>query len=507
MVSNDLEKSLRDDIGRHLDERVSGLQQEVARLQTQVDDAFARFAERLGDMGEASAAIAASVSEHLHTAFTEGIEEAATKSVRARAASDVALIKAALDDIDNQRTQTDILSALVNRAASFAPRIAFFIIKNNRATGWRARGLEGTIGDDAVREISLPLEARTLLGEIVESKQTWSGAANAHDQNAEIYRRLGGDTAPERLVAVPLVARNKTVAALYADSADLDAEAINLEAIETLVRVAGMAVELLATQRPAPTMTRTPPAPQPFVPPPPSVAPASRHTSTQPFTHTPPLPAPGATDDLNASDNANDASETASSFDAASQSSFDAMPPAPSAVVDDGMTNPQEQDFAAQDSAETSVATTGEFDAASPAPYSDATGDNGEASPTEAAHAPTPLGARRAYGRGAAADLPIEVTDEEEKRLHNDARRYARLLVSEIKLYNEQKVRDGRTEGGIYPRLREEIDRSREMYDKRVRPEVAARYDYFHTEIVNTLAEGDPAKLGDGYPGTTAAAT
>jgi hypothetical protein len=84
--------------------------------------------------------------------------------------------------------------------------------------------------------------------------------------------------------------------------------------------------------------------------------------------------------------------------------------------------------------------------------------------------------------------------------LHNDARRFARLLVSEIKLYNEQKVREGRTQGDIYERLREDIDRSRQMYDKRVAPPVAARYDYFYHELVSTLAEGDPSKLGSDYP-------
>jgi hypothetical protein len=102
--------------------------------------------------------------------------------------------------------------------------------------------------------------------------------------------------------------------------------------------------------------------------------------------------------------------------------------------------------------------------------------------------------------------LPVDVASDEERRLHNDARRFARLLVSEIKLYNEQKVSEGRAQGDLYGRLREYIDRSREMYDKRVKPEVAGRYDYFHHEIVNTLAEGDEAKLGGAYPGATVSA-
>ena len=40
--------------------------------------------------------------------------------------------------------------------------------------------------------------------------------------------------------------------------------------------------------------------------------------------------------------------------------------------------------------------------------------------------------------------MPVEVHGEEERRLHNDARRFARLLISEIKLYNEAAVRVGR---------------------------------------------------------------
>ncbi len=103
-------------------------------------------------------------------------------------------------------------------------------------------------------------------------------------------------------------------------------------------------------------------------------------------------------------------------------------------------------------------------------------------------------------------ELPVEVESDEEKRLHIDAQRFARLLVSEIKLYNEQKVADGREQNDLYERLREYIDRSRDMYDKRVKPEVAQKYDYFHHELVTTLAVGDAAKLGNAYPGATVSA-
>ncbi len=76
------------------------------------------------------------------------------------------------------------------------------------------------------------------------------------------------------------------------------------------------------------------------------------------------------------------------------------------------------------------------------------------------------------------------------------ARRYAKLLVSEIKLYNESAVRLGREKRDLMNRLRPEIDRARKLYEERVSPTVAGRGSYFQQELVQTLADGDPALLG-----------
>jgi hypothetical protein len=76
------------------------------------------------------------------------------------------------------------------------------------------------------------------------------------------------------------------------------------------------------------------------------------------------------------------------------------------------------------------------------------------------------------------------------------ARRYARLLVSEIKLYNEGAVRVGRQQRDLRQRLRGEIDRALRLYEDRVPPAVSARDQYFQQELVQTLADGDPTLLG-----------
>ena len=68
---------------------------------------------------------------------------------------------------------------------------------------------------------------------------------------------------------------------------------------------------------------------------------------------------------------------------------------------------------------------------------------------------------------------------------------------------HKDKVDEAREAGNIYQQLKEAIDRSREMYDKRVQPAVASKFDYFHYEVVNSLADGKDSNLGSGYPGAT----
>jgi hypothetical protein len=86
-------------------------------------------------------------------------------------------------------------------------------------------------------------------------------------------------------------------------------------------------------------------------------------------------------------------------------------------------------------------------------------------------------------------------TEEASVEEDASARRYARLLVSEIKLYHEAAVVDGRRDRDLATRLGGEIARARVLYEQRVPPQVRKRADYFHDELVRTLANGDATLL------------
>lgn len=76
------------------------------------------------------------------------------------------------------------------------------------------------------------------------------------------------------------------------------------------------------------------------------------------------------------------------------------------------------------------------------------------------------------------------------------ARRTARLLVAEIRLFHEPAVSEGRKQGNLLSRLAPEIAKARLAYDNQVPLGVRSHTDYFHQELIRTLAGGDASLLG-----------
>jgi hypothetical protein len=546
--TEELEVSLKREFENYLKGIIAEMRQETAEFQDKMqaefdkqkasfDEAFASFTSRFESDKNFDEAFTSSVSEHLRLARDEGAKITAEAFAEAEklekehappaAAAKYDNIRDAVNDISSKGSQATILKALVNHAAEFAPRGAFFIIKSEQFTGWKVFGDDTHAAEAAIRDLSFPISADTMLGAAVRSVNTVESSPEGHSENPAFLDDLGFGR-PDRMFAIPLVARGKAVAVLYADQGKSDSQ-LHPEALETLVRVAGLTVELAAAQS-----TKYE-----------AHSPESSHikepTPVSYFEQTP-VASPVVTAPNVAFSDSSVVNEFRTPEPEVVQE--EVYEPVSSheevAVVEESFVN--EQIEPVETIKETSFETVSDFDVQPKVeevkefatetiefqpetiiePVSDFTPSGSpfdatveEIAPAvssndgyQVAHEPAvevaaPVAATtgsRLSDRN--VDLPIEVP-EEERRSHNDARRFARLLVSEIKLYNEKKVIEGREASDLYPRLREAIDRSREMYDKRVQPPVASKFDYFHYELVNSLAEGDAARLGSGYPGAT----
>lgn len=502
-MTEELESSLRQTIETYLDTRLRAIDEQISRLQSEFNDALARMRESSANESLDATPVSAAIAAHLQAAREQKLSGVSAPESTGTA-PDISAIKRAVAQIEKQHTHADVLRVLLTSAAQFADRVAIFVIKNEQAMGWQACEAADATNLESIRGVALPLSAETLLGRAIRSGSAWSGGSGANAEDQLLIDQLGGE--PKSLAAVPLTVREKVVAVLYADAASSDPTAINLDAVELLSRVAAMAINLASAPTIAPVKQEGKPAAAPVsaeaeTPTPLAVQPREKETvSETEYGYRPQVEA--AAPEVSARPMVEEAAaepvvETVAETEEAAEPATEETVAQP--VVEEAKAE-SEEEFSSDQEAQVEAESTSTTIQTEPEPSSPPT-----VAPSFASNYGAPLGAARRYGV-TEPDLPIEV-GEEERRLHNDARRFARLLVSEIKLYNEQKVKEGRSQNNLYERLRDDIDRSRQMYDKRVAPPVAARHDYFHQELVNTLAEGDTSKLGAAYPGASVAMT
>jgi hypothetical protein len=103
-----------------------------------------------------------------------------------------------------------------------------------------------------------------------------------------------------------------------------------------------------------------------------------------------------------------------------------------------------------------------------------------------------------AMAASAPASVPASSGSEEDE-LHKKARRFAKLLVEEIKLYNQPRVEEGRQHKDLYERLKVDIEKSRSTYDKRYAESAVASADYFTQELIRILADNDASLMGASF--------
>ncbi|MDQ3798596.1 MAG: hypothetical protein M3384_04030, partial [Acidobacteriota bacterium] len=278
MNSEELEQSLRTEFESYLKTVLAEMRQEMSQLQAKVEDEIEKHKAQLeqifqsasasldADRGELDAGFRESVVEHLRLARDEGARITATAIAEAeemekQAAAQAppkagfAELREAINEISSKTSQSEILKSLVNHAANFAPRGAFFVVKNEHFVGWRKFGNEKGENEEAVREVFLPVTADSILGEATRSLATVESSAETFSADAAILEKLEFGS-PEKMYAIPLVARGRGVAVLYADYGNEGAH-LDTDALETLVKVAGLTVELLASAKPAPKRKAT----------------------------------------------------------------------------------------------------------------------------------------------------------------------------------------------------------------------------------------------------------
>jgi hypothetical protein len=419
-------------------------------------------------------------------------------------------LRDALAGIDRARSQADILAAMLRESARYASRVAVLLVRGGELRGWGSEGFGDAEG--AVRGLVL-----------TAPEGAWSRLAQATatlpltaSDCATLCSRLESPL-PQEGVLVPVVLRDRVAAGLYADR--LDGGELAVEALQILAHAAAQAIETLPFRERASTPTLSfdggidgsgaavataaepaaaaepepvhaeaapepePPAAEPPPAPPRSVAPAQgwapsipHVTEAMPLPGIPHPPAEAAPESPLAPQRA--AAEPMAEEVPRYPRSVEPEPSPDATVL---LQRSSFQEPAAPPAAPLRPVPPPE----EPVAHFDRAAGTPEVRPPSDVDGPG--------WAFATTRMPVSPDNQAQ---HEEARRLARLLVSEIKLYNEEQVEEGRRNRDIYERLREDIDRSRQMYDERVDPQILRSTDYFYQELVRILAAGDSKALG-----------
>jgi hypothetical protein len=440
---------LETEIERRLSERFNALRDEFDRLRTEQDRRWAGFLDRFNQ-------------DLKGVVPSDLILPPAPSPVPPRPAS--VSIEAARG-LDQANTQVDVLHRFLDECRRYASRAALLVARGGAIGAWKAVGFSSHGGDDdAVRQIAMPLTDGGLLSRVMSGTPIRMPGAN------EITTLLRAPKTSEAVV-IPMTVREKISGALYADVVLGEEEIFDPDALGVLTFLAGLVVDRLASRKlkPSPSLRLQETAKKP--------EPAGMWLGEE----RPP--------------EAEDAGEP----EVATGDEPEATPPSGASSVQElSLSTPEE--VPAPDLYRPAPHFQ-EPSADAPEPSLSYEESEPEPAPPPRAPEPPPPPPPPAPPVAAAAPQPARrlagpLADATGDERHEEARRFARLLVSEIKLYNERAVIEGREGGNLYQRLREDIDRSRQMYDERIPSDVRSKTNFFYEELVRIRADGRQEALG-----------
>lgn len=376
------------------------------------------------------------------------MEEIAAQPSAAPAAStpssSAADLARAVSEIQVGSSQKEILRGLLESSSPYASRVALFVVKGSHASGWQSRGFAN---GEAIKDFSLdsnvPAVARAI------SERVGSAVAGG-EFDPRFLEQFGVPNGDARLL--PLMLKEKVAALVYADGGT-DGGAFDAGSLEVLVLATSAWLEINSLRKQA---QKEPSA-------------SSNETHSQV-----PAAAPAFNDPFAAHAPAYAMAAAAS---ADSHSSVAISEPAQALGQSDSGVVAEAQSAVAEIESAAVAAPTFAVEESSPA-----------------GHAVTHHEAQSAPETPAAPTISAE-----DQETHRKAQRFARLLVDEIKLYNQAKVSEGRKKKDLYDRLKDTIEKSRSTYQKRYGNTVAGSGNYFQHELIRSLAEDDLTIMGPNF--------
>ena len=355
----------------------------------------------------------------------------------------IPVLHAGVRGLRQENSQGRLINYLLNTLSKLVNRVALFVVKDDKLIGWDGRGFD-SLSELDFRKMIVPLPSESIFSMVVKEGGIYQGSFPKLKGDRRVLSFLGGE--PVEVILIPIIVRGKISGVIYADEWPEKKQVKNPEAIEVLVDFAEAMVELLPVRNKYPTKPK-----------------GKLKVEEEPVSEEP---------------------EVSMGDTTKREVDFKTFGTSPALGEEDTRPGLITEGIETEEAEELEVPAHD----ASPTPSS--WGENIEMEEAEELEI-------EEIGGEEEVEIPEELP-EEEKVLYDAARRKARVLVSDLILYNREKIEKGKQKGNIYKELKDEIDLAIEIYRKKAGNKV--KKDFLYEELLNKLADGNPALL-KGYPG------
>lgn len=140
------------------------------------------------------------------------------------------------NELANAKDKEEIIGILLNEARRVASRVAVFVVRGDKLSGWKSKGLE-------VENIEAATGTPSLFTDVMNKKSYYRGPLLKLPGNQPLIKALGGT--PQDCFMIPIQIRDKIIALLYADNGNTSVMDASVSYINSLVAMSSVSFEIV----------------------------------------------------------------------------------------------------------------------------------------------------------------------------------------------------------------------------------------------------------------------
>lgn len=163
------------------------------------------------------------------------------------------LLFSMLAELRSHSFEAEVSLLIMRYASEVATRGVLFVVRDQEICGLGQFGVsigdKGKSPDEKVREIRIPLGAKSVFDDVVKRNHPFIGKVPDNYWHSEMFRHIGGNGMPLSAFAIPLVCNDRPVFIFYGDNYPGLSELSGIDELVALINQASVVLEKIVLER------------------------------------------------------------------------------------------------------------------------------------------------------------------------------------------------------------------------------------------------------------------